>query len=46
MCGRGVDTGLDVDRFRDAFPQRWQFIYALDVKDHKREALEVFCKME
>jgi salicylate hydroxylase len=46
MCGRGVDTGLDVDRFRDALPQRWHFIYALDVKDHKREALEVFRKME
>ncbi|KAF2194151.1 FAD/NAD(P)-binding domain-containing protein [Zopfia rhizophila CBS 207.26] len=39
MCGRGPDTGLDMDKIREALPKRWVFIHTQDQKEHKRESL-------
>ena len=44
MCGRGKETGLDVEKIRTLLPGRWDFIYAHDKTEHKREALEAFSK--
>jgi salicylate hydroxylase len=40
MCGRGPDTGLDVDKIRAELPGRWTFIHGQDQAQHKEEALE------
>jgi salicylate hydroxylase len=45
LCGRGADTGLDIDKIREALPKRWSFIYGIDLKEHKREALASFRAM-
>jgi len=41
MCGRGPDTGLDMEKIKEALPKRWSFIYGHDQKEHKSEALAV-----
>lgn len=44
MCGKGQDTGLDLDRIREALPKRWTFIHEHDQKEHKREAIVIMMK--
>jgi salicylate hydroxylase len=39
MCGKAPDVGLDVDALRKALAGRWAFIYALDMAQHKKDAL-------
>jgi salicylate hydroxylase len=39
LCGRGPDTGLDIDKIRDLLPGRWAFIYDQNQTEHKKEAL-------
>jgi salicylate hydroxylase len=41
LCGRGEGIGLDIEEMRGKLPQRWGFIHGLDLKAHRREALEV-----
>jgi len=42
ICGRNPDIGLDMEKIRDALPDRWAFIYGQDQMEHKQEALAVF----
>lgn len=42
MCGRGVETGLDIEKIQALLPGRWGFIYGHDKAEHKRAALEAF----
>ncbi|KAH7067506.1 salicylate hydroxylase [Paraphoma chrysanthemicola] len=37
--------GVDPEKIKNALPQRWGFIHGMDLKAHKREALEVFRKL-
>jgi salicylate hydroxylase len=39
ICGRGPGIGLDIDKLREALASRWNFIYGLDMKEHKKAAL-------
>lgn len=39
MCGRELEIGLDPQKMREAMGPRWDIIFSLDMKDHKREAL-------
>lgn len=41
LCGRGPESGGDIERVREVLPKRWDFIYGHDQKVHKQEALEV-----
>jgi salicylate hydroxylase len=42
MCGRGINIGLDPDKIMEALVPRWGFIYGIDLKEHKKEAVEAF----
>jgi len=42
LCGKEPDIGLDPDKIREATRPRWGFIFALDYKEHKKDALARF----
>ena len=46
ISGRGPGVGLDMDRLRAALAPRWEFIYGLDMKEHKEDALAAFKKFQ
>lgn len=40
LCAQHKDSGLDPEKLRSALGHRWDFIYSLDMEEHKQEALE------
>lgn len=45
FCGRGPAIGLDPDKLREGMASKWDFIYGLDMKEHKKEALKAFAAL-
>ncbi|KUJ09970.1 FAD/NAD(P)-binding domain-containing protein [Mollisia scopiformis] len=45
FCGRGPGVGLEPEELRKSLCSRWDFIYALDMKQHKRDALDAFADL-
>jgi len=44
-CGRGPGVGMDVNKLRQARSNRWKFIHGLDMKEHKKAALQAMHSM-
>ncbi|ORY13706.1 hypothetical protein BCR34DRAFT_255081 [Clohesyomyces aquaticus] len=39
LCGRGPNTGLDLEEIQKVLGHRWDHIHSLDLEEHKRQAL-------
>ena len=46
LCGRNAETGLDMDKIRKALSERWKFIHDQNQKEHKKEALSAFKRLQ
>ncbi|PSN69351.1 salicylate hydroxylase [Corynespora cassiicola Philippines] len=46
MCGRNAETGLDMDKIRNVLSERWKFIHGQNQKEHKKEALYAFKRLQ
>jgi len=46
LCGKEPGVGLDPDKIREATGPRWGFIFALDYKEHKTDALSRFAQLK
>ncbi|KAF4625587.1 hypothetical protein G7Y89_g12579 [Cudoniella acicularis] len=42
ICRHGPSIGLDPDKILEALASRWGFIYRIDLKEHKKAAVESF----
>lgn len=45
FCGCDEDAGLEPKKLREVMPQRWRWIWDLDVKQHVFDALESYNKL-
>lgn len=45
FCGRGPGIGLDPEQLQESLSSRWDWIFALDMKKHKEEALAAFAAL-